>query len=93
MILELDGNAYCLEAVQKASYRFINKLTIQISTSTSSICCDIHMNDGKDIDIRLIDSFKRELLDQQLRVQIKKQTEDQRNLILAYAFSKTGLQE
>ena len=93
MLLELDHKAYCLEAVQKASYRLINKLTVQISTNENSISCDIQMNDGSKIDDNLINAFKRELLDQQLRVQIKKETEDQRNLILAFAFSKTGLQE
>ena len=51
------------------------------------------MNDGKEVDTKLINEFKRELLDQQLRISIKKETEPQRNLILAYAFSKTGLQE
>ena len=42
---------------------------------------------------KVINEFKRELLDQQLRVVIKQETEAQRNLILAYTFSKTGLQE
>jgi len=51
------------------------------------------MNDGGEIDLKIINAFKRELLDQQLRLSIKKETEPQRNLILAYAFSKTGLQE
>jgi His-Xaa-Ser system protein HxsD len=40
----------------------------------------------------MVANFKRELLDQQLRLQIKKETEPARNLILAYAFSRTGLQ-
>jgi len=93
MLLELDEKAYCLEAVQKTSYRFIDKLTIQISTGKNSIFCHIQMNNAEEVDLLLINSFKRELLDQQLRIQIKKETESQRNLILAYAFSKTGLQE
>jgi len=93
MYLDLDANAYCLEAVQKSAYRFIDKLTIQISCYENKIHCDIVMNSNKDIDLDVINAFKRELLDQQLRVVIKQETETQRNLILAYVFSKTGLQE
>jgi His-Xaa-Ser system protein HxsD len=93
MHLELDEKSYCLEAVQKSAYRFIDKLTILISVLDSKVHCEIEMNDGKEIDTKLINEFKRELLDQQLRISIKKETEPQRNLILAYAFSKTGLQE
>jgi His-Xaa-Ser system protein HxsD len=93
MYLDLDANAYCLEAVQKSAYRFIDKLTIQISSHENKIHCDIVMNSNKDIDLDVINAFKRELLDQQLRVVIKQETETQRNLILAYVFSKTGLQE
>ena len=93
MHLELDEKSYCLEAVQKSAYRFIDKLTILISVVDFKVHCEIEMNDGKEIDAKLINEFKRELLDQQLRISIKKETEPQRNLILAYAFSKTGLQE
>ena len=93
MHLELDENSYCLEAVQKSAYRFIDKLTILISTRDDTIICDIEMNDGSEINQKILNAFKRELLDQQLRLTIKKETEHQRNLILAYAFSKTGLQE
>jgi len=40
-----------------------------------------------------LENFKRELLDQQLRKQIKEETEPVRNLILAYAFSRSTLQK
>ena len=93
MHLELDEKSYSLEAVQKSAYRFIDKLTILISTRDDTINCDLEMNYGGEIDLKILNAFKRELLDQQLRLSIKKETEPQRNLILAYAFSKTGLQE
>ena len=93
MHLDLDASAYCLEAVQKSAYRYIDKLTIQISCNENNIHCYIAMNNNEEIDHKVINAFKRELLDQQLRVVIKQETEAQRNLILAYAFSKTGLQE
>lgn len=93
MRLDLDQSVYSLEAVQKAAYRFIDRLTVLISQSEGVIACDIDMIVGRDdlLDPILAD-FKRELLDQQLRVQIKNETTDVRNLILSHAFSRSGLQ-
>jgi His-Xaa-Ser system protein HxsD len=92
-LLELDASVYSLIAVQKAGYRFIDRLTVLISQQPGKIICEISsINGTKDPLDAVIDNFKRELLDQQLRVQIQAETESSRNLILAYAFSKTGLQ-
>lgn len=91
--LALDSSVYSLEAVQKAAYRFIDRLTILISQIDGQILCDIDpvANLARPLDEVLAD-FKRELLDQQLRSQIKAETEPVRNLILALAFSRSGLQ-
>jgi len=40
----------------------------------------------------ILADFKKEILDQNLRLKIKRETEPMRNLILGYVFSKTGLQ-
>lgn len=91
--LELDPAIYRLEAVQKAAYRFIDRLTILISQDQGKLVCDICLvKDGEPPSDALLDNFKRELLDQQLRLQIKEETAPVRDLILAYAFSRTGLQ-
>ena len=92
--LELDRHAYGLEAVQKASYRFIDRLTVLISESErGTIVCEIDAVAGGTTAFEVVLSdFKRELLDQQLRSKIKAETEPVRNLILAYAFSRSGLQ-
>lgn len=93
MRLEIDQSVYSLEAVQKAAYRFIDRLTVLISQSEKVILCDINVIAGRDDLLEpLLADFKRELLDQQLRVQIKNETKDVRNLILSYAFSRSGLQ-
>ncbi|WP_186301571.1 His-Xaa-Ser system protein HxsD [Denitromonas halophila] len=93
MRLDLDKSVYSLEAVQKAAYRFIDRLTVLISQSEGAITCDIEVVVGpEDVLAPLLADFKRELLDQQLRIQIKNETADIRNLILAYAFSRSGLQ-
>lgn len=93
MRLDLDQSVYSLEAVQKAAYRFIDRLTVLICQSEGVITCDIDVIVGRNNLIEpVLADFKRELLDQQLRVQIKNETTDVRNLILSYAFSKSGLQ-
>ncbi len=93
MQLEIDEKIYCLEAVQKASYRFIDRLTILITKAGDKLVCEIDAVEGTENQVeRNIANFKRELLDQQLRKQIKEETEPARNLILAYAFSRSGLQ-
>lgn len=91
--LELDPAIYRLEAVQKAAYRFIDRLTVLISQNDGKLVCEIDpvKSMGTPLD-DILGNFKRELLDQQLRLQIKEETEPARNLILAYAFSRTGLQ-
>ena len=92
MQLNLDSSVYSLEAVQKAAYRFIDRLTILISQSEGLINCAIEPVSMEDVFEAILGDFKRELLDQQLRLQIKTETANVRNLVLAYAFSKTGLQ-
>lgn len=93
MLLHLDPTIYPLEAVQKAAYRFIDRLTILISQDGGQIVCNIAMVPGITTPLEIVvDDFKRELLDQQLRLKIKAETTDVRNLILSYAFSRTGLQ-
>ncbi|MCZ8252139.1 MAG: His-Xaa-Ser system protein HxsD [Hylemonella sp.] len=90
----LDKSVYPLEVVEKAAYRFIDRLTIVISQTESQIMCDVSDLTGNDTSVEIvIADFKRELLDQKLRHQIKQETEPVRNLILSLAFSRSGLQQ
>jgi His-Xaa-Ser system protein HxsD len=91
--LPLDRSAYSLEAAQKAAYRFIDRLTVVLSQDDTHVLCDIDAIPRFQSQLdRVLADFKRELLDQQLRCQIKAETEGVRNLIMAYAFSRSGLQ-
>lgn len=93
MKIVLDEQLYNLESTQKAAYRFIDRLTVLIQKKGEQLLCEIEPVPGheKNFEVNVAD-FKRELLDQQLRKQIKSETENSRNLILAYAFSRSGLQ-
>jgi His-Xaa-Ser system protein HxsD len=93
MKLNLNKEIYSLEATQKAAYRFIDRITILIKPADEEWLCEIEPIAGHEDKFNdHIADFKRELLDQQLRKQIKEETQDVRNLILAYTFSRTGLQ-
>lgn len=92
--LDLDKSVYPLEVVERASYRFIDRLTIVISQTDSRISCEIDATSPASSEIEeIIADLKRELLDQKLRAQIKQETEPVRNLILSLAFSRSGLQQ
>lgn len=97
LTVEFDSKAFSLLAVQKACYRFSNIASFELQ---------VVANDGHEL-IRVVASplsakseagmellsnqLRNEALDQQLREEIRAQTEGVRNLVLAHAFSKTGL--
>jgi His-Xaa-Ser system protein HxsD len=92
--LELDGSIYHVEAVQKAAYRSMDRFASLISASENNISVELTFENKSSAEVEaLIAEFKKELLDQNLRLKIKTETEAGRNLILAYAFSNSGLQE
>ena len=91
--LDLEESIYSVEAIQLAAYRFIDRLAVLISKDGRSIHCAITINeDLAGQSDALMAEFHKELLDQQLRIKIKAETEQTRNLILSLAFSKSGLQ-
>ena len=94
VLLTFDERVYSLEAIQKAAYRSMNVLVMDISIHDGNICCTIQA--VSDIDLNNfnhgLQEFKKEVLDQQLRLKLKTETEAVRNLILGIAFSRTDLQ-
>lgn len=85
-----DKNVFQIDAIKRALYRFADKCSFEI------ICYD---NEFKVIVFTkehyptILDDIRNEVLDQDLRDSISKETRDLRNLILANAFSNTGLIE
>jgi His-Xaa-Ser system protein HxsD len=91
--LRLDSSIYSLEAVEKAVYRFSDRFAGVISKDEQNIVLDLSFNSDHDsMSETILFDFKKELLDQNLRLKIKTETESTRNLILSYTFSKSGLQ-
>ena len=96
-VVEFDASAYSILAVQKACYRFTNQASFDVKAvmSDGPRSIQVTLQPLKPMSYealtRLVQQLHNEALDQQLREQIRVQTEGVRNLILAHAFSKTGL--
>ena len=93
LTVTFDGKVYSLIAVKKAAYKHSHVFTADIVVVDVEIRCLITFEQPvtEEQGFRLINEFKKEVLDQDLRDKLKVETESVRNVILAHAFSKTGL--
>ena len=95
-VLSIDTRVYSLDAIKKTAYKFA-ALTSVILQSKSDTVVSVLFNfagtQGKNDPERVISDFCNELLDQDLREIIKRETTPVRNLILAHAFSHSSLVE
>lgn len=84
---------FSAEAIQKAAYRLSNLFAVDFSLNEKFIICLLSPSKGisEDSFTKAIQEFKKEALDQQLRLNLKTETEAVRNLILGIAFSQTDL--
>ena len=92
----LSLTTYSLNAIKKACYKFSSEFSVKLEKiDDEQIKVGFEFNPKVDNEIRadLIRQFHNELLDQDLREIVFKETEGVRNLILAHAFSKTTLIE
>lgn len=96
-VVEFDARAYSLLAIQKACHRFSNRASFDVhvvqteGTNAIKVTLQLLKGTADDLLTELVQLLQNEALEQQLREQIRTQTEGVRNLVLAYAFSRTGL--
>ena len=92
-LLRFDNRVFSLSAVKKAAYKYINSFTADINLEGNEIVCALTFASpaNEERASRLVEEFKKEVLDQDLREHIKTETEPIRNLIFALAFSRTGI--
>lgn len=86
---------YSIETIKKAAYRCSDVLSVEINPRSGEIECILHfvLEPKEDEQVqRIVAAFRNEVLDQDLRAVIAKETETTRNAVLAFALSKTGLQ-
>lgn len=90
-VLCFDRAGYSLDSIQRAAYRFSDRAACEIVAGDSEIEVRATILDEEgDVD-GLIAAFRNEALDQVLRERIRAETAEVRNLVLALAFSRTGL--
>ena len=89
-----DTRVYALPIIKKAAYRFLKSFDTAITQEGDAWICT--MKFVAPTDAAAVEAAERELraevLDQDLRASIARETEPVRNAILALAFSRTGLQ-
>ncbi|AYQ26918.1 His-Xaa-Ser system protein HxsD [Polaromonas sp. SP1] len=91
--IRFDSTLYSADTIKRALYRMSDRLSADIQTGDGCFICTLHFLPGKSPESIAYDvaNFRKEVLDQDLREKIRTETESVRNLILAHAFSKTGL--
>ena len=92
----IDLNLYTLTAVKKTCYKFTADCSMQmnmIDQNKLQLIFTFASTISFEARNKLIGDFYNELIDQDLREIISKETEPVRNLILSAAFSKTSLLE
>ncbi len=91
--VSFDPTAFTMESVQRAALKFTNLCSFEFHQTTTAITAAFRpLSSSIELDSNsFVGIFRNEVLDQQLRAAIAKETETERNLILAYAFSNTKL--
>lgn len=93
--VSFSSHVYGLDEIKRAAYRFIDVLSVDVMPSGDEIVCTLNFIHPRSADEaqKILNDFKIEVLDQDLRKAIAEETKEVRNAVLAYAFSKTGLQD
>jgi His-Xaa-Ser system protein HxsD len=94
-ILHFSTDVFSLDTIKRAAYKYTDNFSFEFVVSAGQIECtarsfaSLSSEDGAVFKKR----FHNEVLDQDLRRSIAEETGAIRNVILAHAFSKTGLQQ
>lgn len=89
--IAFDRTANSVDAVQRAAYRFTDRVTCDVIVGDAVVEVVVSPLE-EDADMTaLVGELRNEVLDQVLRERIRAETADVRNLVLALAFSRTGL--
>jgi His-Xaa-Ser system protein HxsD len=89
--LSFDTANYSADAIQRAAYRLSDRLDCVVSSDEKRHRCEVRLRDPEVDTDQTLSEFRKEVTDQVLRERIRRETEQVRTLILARAFSKTGL--
>ena len=83
---------FSVEAVKRAAYALMASVDVLLESTADEIRCTLRPAKTA-VDFSTAErDFRREVLDQDLRISIERQTGHYRDAILGLAFSRTGLQ-
>lgn len=87
-----DASMHSADAIQRAVYSLSDRLSCDIRADGANFRCVVHVDesDAGDVDV-ILAQLRNAVTDETLRERIRRETEEVRNLILALAFSNTGL--
>jgi His-Xaa-Ser system protein HxsD len=88
-VIIFDAHVFSIETIKRALYRFSDKCSFDIQMEGNDITITLQSKFEDD----WINKIKNEVLDQDLRDTLSQETANIRTLILANAFSNTGLIE
>lgn len=91
--VSFDSRVFSIDAVKNAAYRLAHLLDTDIHLNGDQIVCNVKLRKQSTDEVMngILERFRREVVDHDLRLQIRSDTEATRNLILAHAFSRTGI--
>lgn len=91
-VVIFSSAVFDIEVIKRAAYRFLNAFVADIRVAGDEIVCSLTVLEGVDKSLpTLIEEFRAEVLDQDLRKAVAKETADLRRAILALAFSPSNL--
>lgn len=94
LVLQFSRDVFTLDTIKKAAYRYSAELSFQFDLDDKNITLSAYplrqLDAGALRDLE--HAIRVEVLDQDLRAIVASETQPMRNAILAYAFSRTGLQ-
>jgi len=93
LVLSFPLSMFSLEGIKRATYALMARATVRFETTPGEVRCILIPTSLKEEPEALERDFRREVVDQDLRISIEAQTEPVRNAILGLTFSRTGLQE
>ncbi|AMK26216.1 MULTISPECIES: hypothetical protein [Sphingobium] len=91
--VQLSRAVFSVEAVKRASYSLMALYDVSVTLSDDDIVCTLTPATKASPMETAERDFRREVVDQDLRISIEQRTEAYRDTILGLAFSRTGLQD
>lgn len=94
IVLSFDNSLFSADVVKRAAYRFSDRASFGFERAGAQLRCTLLFSPPitRSESEEVAREFRNEVLDQDLRAVVAAETEPMRNAILAYAFSRTGLQ-